>query len=62
MGPIETGLLADLRGWEIARDVAALRGDRAPSPPPGAAGVRVRAGRALVGLGHLVAPEMRSAG
>jgi len=55
-------MMAQLRRWEVARDVAALRGDRAPSPPPGASGVRVRAGRALVGLGHLVAPELRPAG
>jgi len=58
----EIGIGAELRRWEVARDVAALRGDRAPSPPPGASGVRVRAGRALVGLGHLVAPELRPAG
>jgi len=60
--PLEMEMIAEVRRWEIAQDVAALRGDRAPSPPPGASGVRVRAGRALVGLGHLVAPELRPTG
>ena len=61
MLPLELEMLAEVRRWEVARDVAALRGDRAPSPP-GASGARVRAGRAIVGLGHLVAPELRPAG
>ncbi len=58
----EIGIGAELRRWEIARDVAALRGDRAPSPPPGAAGVQIRVGRALIAAGYRIAPELRPAG
>jgi len=48
-----------LRRWEIALDMTALRGDRAPSPPPGVSGVRVHTGRALIAADYRVAPELR---
>ena len=55
----EIGIEAELRRGEIARNVAALRGDRAPSPPPGASGVRVRVGWALIAAYYRVAPKLR---
>lgn len=61
MSPIEMEMLAEVRRWEIAHEVARHRRVRAALPTAPPSTVRVRAGRALVGLGHALAPELRPA-
>jgi len=61
VSPIELELVAEVRRAEIAGEVAWARRVRAALPTAPTSAVRVRAGRALVGLGHALAPELRPA-